>query len=486
MTSRPHIRLLMLEDNPRDAELTERILRRELELSLTVVDDEPSFRNALLTSDPDVILSDYTMPQFDGMSALRITRVLAPDTPFIFLSGSIGEERAIEALREGATDYVLKDRTSRLSSAIVRALAERRERILRQNMEKALRASEQRFQYAAAATREIIWDWDIVTSKIWFGDALRNYWGYDALPSETDATWLLNRIHPEDREAVMTSFRQAVASKERWHTEFRLARADDTYTNVIARGVVVRDAAGTAMRVIGATFDITEQLQLRQQLEQASRVESLGRVAATVAHEFNNVLMCLSPVSEFLRRGPTPQLIDQAATRIAESVSRGRRLTEQILRFGRPADPVFATVDLVEWLGALMPDIRALAGSAVSILPTVRKAPLPVSIDSDQLKQVLTNLIANARDAMSKGGTIRITADEEGSCACLIVADTGTGIPAHVLHRIFEPLYTTKRSGTGLGLAVAQQIIVQHRGSIDVTSTPGEGTSIRVRLPLAL
>ncbi|MCU1350167.1 MAG: hybrid sensor histidine kinase/response regulator, partial [Acidobacteria bacterium] len=283
-----HIRLLMLEDSPIDAELTRRHLKREnLDFSLTVVEDEASFRSMLENTDPDVILSDYNLRGFDGMHALQIAQTLAPEIPFIFVSGSIGEERAVEALRGGATDYVLKDRIARLASAIVRALAERRERIVRHSVEGALRASEQRFQYAAAATREIILDWDLATSKIWLSDAFRDDWGYDVGRTDVDAEWFRERIHPEERDAAQATFEGAVARKERWRAEFRLARADESYRCVIARGMPVCDAAGRAVRIIGAIFDVTERLKLQEQLEQARRVESLGRVAATVAHEFN-------------------------------------------------------------------------------------------------------------------------------------------------------------------------------------------------------
>jgi len=480
-----HIRVLMLEDSPRDAELTKRYLRREqLVFSLAVVDDEASFRSMLETTDPDVILADYNLPGFDGMRALEIACVLAPETPFLFLSGVMGEERAVEALRGGATDYVPKDRMQRLASAIVRALAERHERFLRQNMEKALRASEQRFVYAAAATREIIWDWDLVTSKIWFSDAFRDDWGYVTTETDVPADWFWQRIHPEERETMAASFHEAVARDERWRGEFRLSRADGSYGTVVARGMVVRDAAGSAVRVIGAIFDITERLQLQQQLEQARRIESLGRVAATVAHEFNNVLMGVLPLAEILRLTPNQAITEQVARRITDAVSRGRRLTEQILRFSKPADPAFTPVDLDQWLDQVIPEQRIIAGPNVTMTLSVRDAPLPVSIDPPQMQQVLSNLIVNARDAMPRGGTIRLLAETSGNYASLSVADEGTGMPPHVLQRIFEPLYTTKRSGTGLGLAVAQQIVVRHNGSIEVTSTAGEGTAFRIFLPL--
>ena len=486
MSATPHIRLLMVEDNPHDAELIERTLRRGLQFSMTIVDDEKGFRSALENSDPDVILSDYHLPSFDGITALRIARTMAPSTPFIFVSGSIGEERAVEALREGATDYVLKDRLSRLASAIVRALSERREKLLRQNVEQALRASEQRFQYAAAATREIIWDWNLATSRIWFSDALRDHWGYDAAAEDSDAVWFEQHVHPEDLAGVLSSFREALARKSRWMTGFRFARADGTYSNVLVRGMVVTDSRGEPVRVIGAVLDITERLHLENQLEQVRRIESLGRVAATVAHEFGNVLMGILPLAEAIRRGPeTNPVIARRAELIVDAISRGRRLTEQIRRFSKPTEPESVFVDIREWLDRCMPELRALAGKHVGIEVRTAEELLGVLIDPPQMQQVLANLVVNARDAMPEGGTIRIEAEAEGEAVSLSVSDEGEGMPPQVAERAFEPLFTTKRTGTGLGLAVAQQIVTRHRGSIEVASKVARGTTIRILLPLS-
>jgi PAS domain S-box-containing protein len=480
------IRLLMLEDSPHDAELIVRQLERsQLTFTSSLVDNEEDFRSELENSDPDVILSDYHLPGFDGVDALRIAHILAPSTPFIFVSGSIGEERAVEALREGATDYVLKDRLSRLASAIVRALAERRERLLRRNIETALRASEQRFQYAAAATREIIWDWNLATSRIWFSDAMRDFWGHETAHQEVDAGWFEQRIHPDDRADAIASFEEAVARKERWAAEFRFARADESVSHVLVRGMVVTDLRGEPIRIIGAIFDITERLQFRNQLEQVRRVESLGRVAATVAHEFNNVLMGMAPLAERMARAPlSEERMTQMSALIRDAVSRGRRLTEQILSFSKPAAPESIPIALDEWLHGFMPELRALAGRDIELNMTAPDSAI-VSIDPPQMQQVLTNLVVNARQAMSQGGTITIAADVEGDLVTLTVADEGTGMAPEVMERIFEPLFTTKRSGTGLGLAVAHQIITRHNGSIRVTSRLGTGTTFEIILPLA-
>jgi PAS domain S-box-containing protein len=487
----------MLEDSPYDAELVERHLRQsQLQFSISVVDDEEGFRAELENGEPDVILSDYHLPGFDGMSALRIVQLTAPSTPFIFVSGSIGEERAVEVLREGATDYVLKDRLSRLPSAIVRALAERRERVLRQNIEMALRSSEQRFQYAAAATREIIWDWNLATSQIWFSGAMRDFWGHEIAQAEVDASWFEQRIHPDDRADAMRSLQQAMDRNERWSTELRFARADGNFSHILIRGLVVCDLRGEPVRLIGAIFDITERLQLQNQLEQLRRIESLGRMAATIAHEFNNVLMGMLPVAECMARGP---LTEEANTRVSNlimnSVSRGRRLTEQILSFSKPAEPEPILIALDEWLHDFLPELRALVGNGIEVqlstgalplLPTsLRPSSLIVSIDPPQMQQVLSNLVVNASHAMPHGGTITIAAEAEGDTVSLTVTDEGTGISPEIVQQIFEPLFTTKRSGTGLGLAVAQQIIARHHGSIRVTSKLGEGTTFEIVLPLA-
>ncbi len=480
------VRLLMLEDNPRDAELIVRQLERsQLLFACSVVDNEEAFRSELENSDPDVILSDYHLPGFDGIMAMQIARVLAPSAPFIFVSGSIGEERAVEALREGATDYVLKDRLSRLASAIVRAMAERRERLLRRNIEIALRASEQRFQYAAAATREIIWDWDLATSRIWFSDAMRDLWGHETTQPEVDSGWFEQRIHPDDRHGATSSFQEAVARKEVWAAEFRFARADESYSHVLVRGKVVTDLREQPIRVIGAIFDITERLQFRQQLEQVRRVESLGRVAATVAHEFNNVLMSMAPLAERMARAPlSEEMTTQISALIKDAVSRGRRLTDQILTFSKPAAPESITIALAAWLQAFIPELLLLAGKGIELIVTAPDSA-NVSIDPPQMQQVLSNLVVNARHAMPQGGTITIAAEVEGDMVTLTVADKGTGMPPEVVERIFEPLFTTKRSGTGLGLAVAHQIITRHNGSIRVTSTLGTGTKVEITLPLA-
>jgi two-component system cell cycle sensor histidine kinase/response regulator CckA len=221
-------------------------------------------------------------------------------------------------------------------------------------------------------------------------------------------------------------------------------------------------------------------------------------VAATIAHEFNNVLMGIQPFAEVIRRNTAAEEKNhKAADQILGSVTRGKRVTQAILRFTQPAEPAFQTVNLTEWLEQLEPELRAIAGHRVEI--SIQNGPrsLAISCDPAQLQQVLTNLVVNARDAMTGGGAITIiTADSSNreqfsfgripaDKVMLAVRDNGSGMLPKIRDSIFEPLFTTKRSGTGLGLAVAKQVVERHGGTIHVDTAPGEGTTFFLLLPAA-
>lgn len=241
--------------------------------------------------------------------------------------------------------------------------------------------------------------------------------------------------------------------------------------------------------------DLTERRKLEAQLEQANRLTSLGRLAATVAHEFNNVLMGIAPFVEVIRREISPQSVALALDHIGSAVKRGGRITEDILRFTQPAEPVRAPVDIDAWLSTVGVEARSLLGTRYEVQLHTEK--LWIEGDASQLHQIFMNLILNARDAMPDGGTITLTArheredakfpfgavDDPSRYVHLIAADTGCGMSEQTLRHAFEPLYTTKRSGTGLGLAVTHQVVRRHGGEIFIESARGTGTAFHIFLP---
>jgi PAS domain S-box-containing protein len=248
--------------------------------------------------------------------------------------------------------------------------------------------------------------------------------------------------------------------------------------------------------------DITTRTTLEAQLEQAQRVASLGRLAATVAHEFNNVLMGIQMSSEVIQKkmASHPEL-QPTMGRLAAGVQRGKRVTQEILRFTQPADPVLQRFDVGEWIRGVGEEIRLLVGPRVKVTVEVPVQRLFLTADPAQLVQVLTNLSLNARDAMPGGGELifRVRRADAGdprfaslrerdeNLVEIEVRDSGPGIPPEILSHIFEPLFTTKKSGgTGLGLAVAHQVLARHGGLILVETTIGIGTTFRLVLPMGL
>jgi two-component system cell cycle sensor histidine kinase/response regulator CckA len=241
-----------------------------------------------------------------------------------------------------------------------------------------------------------------------------------------------------------------------------------------------------------------ESATLARLLEQSNRIAGLGRLAATVAHEFNNVLMSILPHAEILKRkSGDPALVTRSCKAIFDGIQRGKRITEEILRFARPVEPLLAPVVLDEWLQRFVQDVRTVNMPSVDIELISMTPGASVLADARQIEQLMWNLVINARDAMPGGGRISIRSGVCGECvekcgvlpadalepfACIQVSDSGHGIPEDLLTKIFEPLYTTKKNGTGLGLAVAHQIATRHRGHIFVKSNPGEGATFTVLL----
>ena len=286
------------------------------------------------------------------------------------------------------------------------------------------------------------------------------------------------------------------------HNSATLVVADDTFWRADGTPFPVEYSAapliddGRTVGVVVTFSDITERRKLEAKLEQADRLSGLGRLAATIAHEFNNVLMGIAPFVEVIRRTTSRDRIESALSQITLSVGRGKRITSEILRFTQPAEPSRARVDVNEWLRGVTAEARSLLPPSCA-LEVVAEEGVAIDGDVNQLHQMLTNLILNARDAMPSGGVLSIHASRASAAAKyafgtverpdrfihLSVRDTGTGMTTETRRHIFDPLFTTKKTGTGLGLPLAHQIVARHGGEIFVESTLGVGTTFHIFLP---
>lgn len=272
-----HMRILIVEDVSTDVELIERELRAAgMAFTSQRVETKESFINALIEFAPDVVLSDYNLPQFTGLEALRALKEKAIGIPFILVTGSLTEEIAVLCMKEGADDYILKDSLKRLSSSVTKALEKRETEKQRQHAILAMHQSEERFQLVARATNDAIWDWDMRTNLVWWNDGVQTLFGYTKDQVGHDQTWRLECIHPEDRNRIAAGLNVfSETHTQFWSEEYRFRRADGSYATVIDRGSIIRDEQHRAVRMIGSMMDITERKRAEERIQYLSYHDAL-------------------------------------------------------------------------------------------------------------------------------------------------------------------------------------------------------------------
>ena len=492
----PALRILHLEDNPADGELIQSMLEAGgIASTIQRVETPADFKAALDQGCFDLIISDHTLPCFDGLSALELARQKHPEAPFIFVSGTIGEELAVDSLKQGATDYVLKDRLSRLVTSVQRALREAHERAERRQAEMKVR------EQAALL--------DQATDAIFARDMEQriSYWnkGAERIYGWTEQEALGKRaadlLYKED-SAQRQEIWKAVLERGEWVGELRQVTRTGKEIVVESRRTLLRDADGKPAAILNINRDITEKKQIEAQLLRAQRMENIGSLAGGIAHDLNNMLGPIVVVGHLLRdKLPSAEdrrILDTATA----SAQRGADMVKQILTFARgvTSEPMLLQVKHV--VGELVKLAQDTFPRSINIRTEIAEGLPPILGDVTQLHQVLLNLCVNARDAMPDGGTLSIEAENivleqkrtpmqeqpvSGGYVVLSVSDTGAGIHPDLLDKIFEPFFTTKEtgSGTGLGLSTVRSIVRNHGGFLEVFSRVGNGTTFKIYLPVA-
>jgi len=376
--------------------------------------------------------------------------------------------------------------------------------------EESLRKSEERFQLAARATNDVLWDWDIVTDKIWLNESIQTVFGYSLDEVEDRFELWRGGIHPEDTEAIQQSiYRFLDGDGQVWTGEYRYARADGSYAAVIDRRILLRDEQGKPLRMLGSMQDISERRQVEQslleseeRLRQSQKMEAIGTLTGGVAHDFNNLLTAILGNTQLALRDLQPE--DPMYRRLFEIERAGNRaakLTRQLLAFSRRQHLERKVVNLNDSICDITKLLRRIIGEDVEVSVKYADKISTVFADAGQIEQVVMNLAVNARDAMPQGGKLTIeTNDVEldknycrqypyvqpGKYVQIRVSDEGCGMDEETKARIFEPFFTTKEigKGTGLGLSMAYGIVKQHDGHINVYSEVGYGTSFKIYLPV--
>ncbi len=505
-------RVLMLEDSTTDAELIKRELEKSnFSMMINRVVTKEKFSEALQGFNPDLILSDYNLPSFDGLSALAIAKETTPFVPFIFVSGAIGEDRAIEALKNGATDYVLKDRLSRLIPSVERALKEISQRLAREEMQERLQSSEARFKafmdhnpaMAFLKTQEGCYIYANqpfenrfnIERKDWLGKTDFDFW-----PQE-----ISKRFYDHDQQVLV------------YDKSFEMTEDVPMPDGQLHSWLIFKFPVDCGQRKLigGMAIDVTEQKRTESQLKKA--VGELARLNAeldkkndelkkldqlksdfvsTVSHELRTPMTIMrESISQIIDRlcGDLTSLQEKRLFMTLNNIDRLRHIVDNLLDVSKyesnKTELHKEVIDLVQLIKEMGFSFESqIKNKGLQIEYDFSGDRVEISVDRDKLIQVLVNLISNAIK-FTETGYVKISIQENEKEIECRVKDSGRGIQQEELPKVFDKFQQFGRQegpgdrGTGLGLTICKEIIKLHHGEIWIESTPGEGTTIGFTLP---
>lgn len=356
----------------------------------------------------------------------------------------------------------------------------------RKTAERDLRLSEERFQLASRATNDVIWDRDLVTGKLWVNESFSSRLGYPQWGDIDLESWHQG-LHPADEARVREGLRQAIESDVTiFNSQYRFRAFDGTWRDVLDRGHIVRNAAGKAVRMIGASMDISERRAIDRMKDE---------FISTVSHELRTPLTSIRGALGLLssgRLGDLPEKGQRLLEIASNNTDRLVRLINDILDIERiESGKVTLTKTLCDGgtLAHAAADVVRQLADRQQITIAIDATAAPLLADSDRMIQTLTNLLGNAVKFSPSGSTIRVTVRADGPTVVFAVADQGRGIPAEKLGTIFERFQQVDASdsrdkgGSGLGLTISRSIVRQHGGEITAESEAGSGSTFTIVVP---
>lgn len=502
------LKVLVVEDSENDTILLVRKLKKGgFDPQWKRVDDAKSMLKEMTQNDWDLIISDYSMPNFNGLEALKLYKQMKSDIPFIIVSGMVGEDSAVMAMKEGAHDYLMKDNLERLIPAIKREL---REAAIRRERKQSMHLLKEREEFLNAVIENIphmIFIKDAQDLRFLrlnkSGERLLGY-SREEMIGKCNSDFFPKEI----ADFFTKTDREALQHGDLVDIPQETVQTKDQGERILStKKIPILDEKGIPKYLLGISDDITEkkhaeqiETDLRSQLRQAQKMESIGTLAGGIAHDFNNILTAILGYAEIASdsvvKGSKAQ---DYMKEVIKASMRATELVQQILTFSRQTESecIAFRMDTIvkEALGLLRPTLPSSIEIKEDINPGMIKA------DPTQIHQVVMNLCTNAYHAFGEdGGTLSVSLstieiDKElaaqhrhlplGPAMKLTVSDTGCGMDDVVLERIFDPYFSTKEKGqgTGLGLSVVHGIVKSHDGAVTVSSTPGKGSCFNVYFP---
>ena len=486
---------------------------------------------SIAAAPPELILLDMRMPGIDGFEVCRRLKGFQQtrDVPVIFLSGSDLEEQHVEGFDLGAVDFVTKPfkhrellarvRTQlelrRLRVELEKRVVERTEDLRlaneqlhceladRKRAEQTLRESEERFRSMADSTSVMICVCGPDKLATFFNKGWLEFTGR-TIEQELGYGWTAG-VHPDDLKGCLASYTASFEATppQKCHIEYRLRRMDGEYRSVVYNGVPRYEPGSAFAGYVASVIDVTDVKRAQEEELARQKLESLGVLSAGIAHDFNNLLGSVIAEAGLAEAELAADSSPHEQIRRIKSIAfRATEIVRQLMIYSGQEKGDIELLDLSQVVEEMLELLKISISKRALLKTDLAKNLSAVPGNAPQIRQIVMNLVLNASEAIGeKGGVIHITTSRvrlephaaldgraslpAGDYLQLEVADTGCGMLEDLQAKVFDPFYTTKSAGRGLGLAVVQTIVRNHGGAIKVTSALGRGTIVRILLPCA-
>ena len=513
------LRILVVEDDELDRRAVRRCLQQcGIAVTVEYASSAQETLQGIRSVPYDCVLLDYYIPGVAGLALFQKIREVAPNMPVVIFTGRGDEDIAVELMKAGAADYLPKaSLTAERLAASLRHIIELSEAAeARRRAEEELRAQEARFRTLVNAIPQLAWMADGTLARYWFND---RWYDYTGTSFEEVRGWGWQKVHhPDHLQRVLESMQRSFDAGAPWEQTYPLRRRDGTYRWFLSRALPIRGEDGSIASWLGTNTDITEQKnaeaereralaleqQLRSQAERATRARD--EVMAIVVHDLRNpmntILTSATIIGESLEKqgeravevsDPLSVDLKTCVEAIQSSIKTMDRLIYDLLDVSRMEAGSFSIQQTHVDIDALLEETLKLCESQarakkISVTADIPTALPAVNGDRDRLDQVLSNLLGNAFKFTPEGGRVTIRARKVDDSVQITVEDSGPGIPASDLPRIFDSYWRgdrASRDGAGLGLAICKGIVEAHGGNIWVESTVGRGTTFWFTVPCA-
>ncbi len=466
----------------------------------------------ILETRPDVglVLLDLMMPGMDGYEVCQRISENAQTShiPIIVVTGGAlrRDEALLKSFERGAMDFLPKPVNEvELFGRVKSALLLCRERVENREKTAALLESQQRYELAVNGVNDGIWDLNLEADQVYYSPQWKRILGYEDQELPNMMSVWENTVHSEDHPRVMAAIQDHWQKRTPYYaSEHRLRTKSGEYKWVFSRGRAIWDRNGKVVRMAGSTTDITQRKSLENQLRQSQQLESIGRLAAGVAHDFNNLLTAILGHATFMQlQLPQNSVLHPCLENIQKASLRAADLCKQMLAYAGQGSFSIEQTDANDLIHDTVDLLKVSISKKASLAIDLHPDALLIKVDIAQIRQVVMNLVLNAAEAIGdRSGHIQVrtrvaspsaadlkeavlaTAEVRSRYVRIEVTDTGCGMDQETIDRIFEPFFSTKFAGRGLGLSAVLGILKAHDGLLRVTSQVGGGTSFQVFIPL--